>query len=65
MPDQFRWADDPAQTERGQRMRFRQARHDDSALGHAGERPGAGMRADKGEILIDFVRQQPEIVLAA
>ena len=46
-------------------MRFRQARHDDSALAHAGERPSAGMRAGKGEILVDLVRQQPEIVRAA
>src|SRR5205085_4495332 len=34
------------------------------ALGHAGQRPRADMRAGEGEILVDLVGEQPEIVLA-
>ena len=55
MPRQCRRADDPAQAEAGQRVRFRQAGDDDRALFHVRQRPRADMRPGKGEVLVHLV----------
>src|SRR5258708_544963 len=58
-------ADDPADAEAGHGVRLGQARDDDGALGHAGKAPRADMRAGEGKVLVDLVRQQPQIVASA
>ncbi len=62
MLDEGLGAHDPAQAEARHRMRFGEARHHHAALRHAGQAARAQMRPGEGEILIDLVGEQPEIV---